>query len=166
MPIKFRNALRPEDLRERLNYDPDTGVFTWKVSMKRLIGKRAGTLQHGYLVITVSINGVRQSYLAHRIAWLYVHGEWPLKQIDHINGCRDDNRIANLREATAAQNIINSQRKRSGLRGVQKRWGGYLAYIQHSGRQCYLGSFPTAEEAHAAYRDAARKLHGEFARFD
>jgi hypothetical protein len=104
-------------------------------------------------------------YRAHRLAWLYVHDVWPDDQIDHINGCRDDNRIANLREVTNAQNMQNlhrpHSRNTSGYLGVhfvreRNRWG---AQIRDNGRKRNLGHFATAEEASAAYLAAKRELH-------
>jgi hypothetical protein len=118
---------------------------------------------------TIGIGGKR--YLAHRLAWLYVHGEWPADQIDHVNMDRSDARMCNLREATAAQNKRNTgarSHNRSHLKGVEfntrrkiKRW---YAVIRSDGKRNFLGSFDCPAAAHFAYVIAADKFHGEFAR--
>ncbi len=163
-----------ERLREVLDYDPETGVFAWKQREgarkgwnTRFAGTRAGCLSQGY--VAVKIDGVL--YLAHRLAWLYVHGEWPL-QIDHIDTNRANNRFANLRLADTSQNGANRGPPRnnsSGFKGVtycaggkrRKRW---QAAIKRGQRMFNLGRFATPEEAHAAYAKAAAEHFGEFAR--
>jgi hypothetical protein len=106
-------------------------------------------------------------YRAHRLAWLYVHGEWPKGNLDHINRDGCDNRIANLRLATYSENGRNSRLRSSntsGFRGVYRRPNGrFTAQIWHSGACQTLGTFDTIEEAHAIRREAARELYGEFA---
>jgi hypothetical protein len=119
----------------------------------------------GYLVIGIK----RRNYAAHRIAWLYVHGCLPTDDqvIDHINGDRDDNSIANLRIATHSQNAMNKRRTGPILKGVTRHSSGrYQAQIVVGGKHRYLGLFETPEEAHAAYRKKAKELFGSFARFD
>lgn len=147
-----------ELVRSILDYNPLTGVFTWKN------GTLAGGISNcGYLRIGIK----RSKYLAHRLAWLMMTGKWPLDQLDHINGVRIDNRWANLRAATNAQNTINSDyANRTGLRGIyhHKKHGGWAAAIKANGHRVHLGYFKTPEEAHAAYCEAAREFHGEFAR--
>lgn len=149
-------------VREVLAYDPETGVFTWKIGTARgRPGERAGAVSSiGYRY--VAVDGRR--YLAHRLAWFYVHGEWPRDQIDHINGKRDDNAISNLREATNAQNQRNSAGKinSTGFRGITKKGNRFRASITVDNRVHFLGSFKTAEEAHAAYLEARAKHHGAF----
>jgi len=94
------------------------------------------------------------------------HGEWPANgmQVDHINGAKDDNRISNLRVVTHSQNLHNQRRAQSGsstgFLGVRRDKGKYQSMIQADGSRKYLGRFDTAEEAHAAYVSAKRKLHG------
>lgn len=150
--------LTAERLRELLRYDPGTGIFRWRVSTNRriVVGQIAGTISHGRVQIKVAGNLQR----AHRLAWLYVHGEWPADLIDHKNGDATDNRIANLRQADKSINAQNQRRANSrnktGLLGVSPaRWGGFRARIDHD----YLGVFPTAEEAHQAYLKAKRERH-------
>jgi hypothetical protein len=111
----------------------------------------------------------RRNYLAHRLAWLYVHGCWPSAFIDHINLIPGDNRIVNLREATSGQNRANSRvgaNSLSGIKGVtfiakHNRW---RATITAGGRKFYLGTYLAREDAAAAYAQAAAQHHGEFAR--
>ena len=110
-----------------------------------------------------------KAYLkAHRLAWFFVYGEWPQKQIDHINGNKSDNRISNLRLATASQNLSNkgiTKSNTSGYKGVsfnrtKKKW---MASIKVNKKSINLGYFLTPEEASEAYKAAAIKHHGEFA---
>ncbi len=155
--------LTAERLREVLHYDPDTGVFTWRVAPSRRMraGSRAGTTTNtGYVHIRYD-GGV---YLGHRLAWFYVHGRWPSEQIDHVNGVRVDNRLTNLRECSSAENHQNlklSPRNTSGHPGVYwnvkaKRWH---AQITAGGHQKHLGHFTDLEEAAEAYRIAKAKYH-------
>jgi hypothetical protein len=155
-------------LQELLEYDPETGVFTWKVTKcwRAPAGSEAGTINiHGRRAIMVD----QKLYTAHRLAWLYVHGEWPAGEIDHINCDPADNRICNLRLATSSQNKCNSRRpshNTSGFKGVyyNRRLGRFAAQIAINKTHRWLGLFDTAEAAHAAYCRAANELHGEFAR--
>lgn len=149
-------------LRELLHYDPETGVFTWLVSnTKRVrVGGIAGcTSDHGY--IRIAIDGVQ--HRAHRLAWLYMTGEWPAHQIDHINGTRDDNRIKNLRQATDAQNRQNLRKPRSdnrcGMLGVCANRDRWRAVIQVGGKFKHIGTFDTPELAGAAYLAQKSILH-------
>lgn len=151
-----------------LDYDAATGIFTWRVDRNNRVkaGSRAGSVDAGgYVIIPVN----RKNYKAHRLAWLYVNGEWPRGPIDHINCDKTDNRIANLREATPAENAANRPRRsngRSGFKGVSwcSREGKWVASIRHDGRHRHLGYFTDAAEAHAVYAEAARTTFGEFAR--
>ena len=108
------------------------------------------------------------SFRAHRLAWLYVHGRWPAEQIDHIDQNTSNNRLNNLREATASQNKANKSPRRNnllGVRGVSREKGGrkFRAAITKDGHRLYLGAFGTVKAASAAYQKAANKLFGEFA---
>jgi len=157
--------LTQKRLKELLDYCPKTGVFTWRVSRagSALAGTTAGTLQTG---------GYRQGrvdgkfYMFHRLAFFYVLGRWPKDQVDHVNGIRDDNRWANLREATASQNIHNrgaSALSSSGVKGVYPRGTRWYAKICVKGNRQHLGVFDTIEEAAHAYSTAAETNFGEFA---
>lgn len=156
--------LTAEDVRRELNYDPETGEFTRKTSFfKTRIGEKAGSISKsaGYVVIAVC----GSQYLAHRLAWLYTHGCWPPNFIDHINGVKTDNRIANLREATSGENMQNQRKARgnskTGMLGVRhnKASGNYVAVITVDGRVVNVGSFKTPEQAHEAYLRAKAELH-------
>jgi len=160
-------------VRSILDYDPATGIFRWKhrtdiraCDNARMIGKIAGSLdKKGYRRIIIN----RRNYAAHRLAWLYTTGEWPIDEVDHKNLNKDDNRFKEIREATSSDNGCNRQtRADSGtqLRGIylDKRYGGYVVKIQRHGKRIYLGTVSTAKEAIAVYATAAEKLHGEFKR--
>lgn len=158
-------------LRALLNYDPETGAFTWikapTPQTHRLVGRVAGCpmAPNDYKVIRVR----GRLYLAHRLAWLWMTGEWPPHEIDHINLDRTDNRFANLRPATRHENFRNrgvQKRTKSGAKGVYwhtagKRWE---AKIYVSGRTLHLGLFDTIDAASAAYKTAAEEHFGKFAR--
>jgi hypothetical protein len=156
------------DLKEILNYNPATGVFVWKKALARrlTVGDIAGCEQGcGYIRIRIC----NKNYYAHRLAWLYVHGAWPELDIDHINGCRDDNRIDNLRLATQTQNNGNTRipsHNSSGVKGVhwstkERRW---VVQIHQNNWPKRIGAFKDIEAAKAAYAEAAKSYFGEFAR--
>jgi hypothetical protein len=155
-----------DHLRHALDYNADTGQFVWRnpSSDKMKPGQSAGTIER---YLQIRLGGKR--YLAHRLAWLYMTGAWPDRQIDHINGDKLDNRWANLRLATPTQNNANAvarKRNSSGFKGVtwHSRNRKWQAQIAANGRHFYLGQFETAEAAAEAYQQAAARLHGEFAR--
>lgn len=156
-----------EDVRKRISYDPETGIFIRvKASTHRRVGQVCTVRRpDGYLQVAMG----RGNILAHRLAFMLGHGRAPVGEIDHINRDKADNRLANLREATKAQNGANkipSRRSISGIKGASwcNRARKWRATIRVATRQVHLGFFATAEEAHAAYVEAARKYHGEFAR--
>lgn len=152
-----------EWLREHLSYDVETGIFLWRAKPKPTydISKPAGSLTYaGYLNISIK----RRLYKAHRLAWLYVTGEWPKHQIDHVNGVRHDNRFVNLRDVTNSvnnQNLRAPQQGSSGYLGVSfsKRNGKWRSAIWVNKKHVYLGEFKTPEEAHERYLTAKRELH-------
>lgn len=153
-------------LRIEVSFDPETGVFARRVERPRSpAGSRLGApCSNGYLMFRV----MGQRYLAHRLAWLYVYGAWPDGDIDHINGNRADNRIANLREATKSQNMANTRTQannRSGVRGVifDKASGKWMAYMQQHGRFINLGRYDIKEDAATARQEAFSRAFGEFA---
>lgn len=143
-------------LRELLNYNRTTGVFTWRTKPARRIavGSVAGT-PHSQGYIAISFNG--RPHMAHRLAWLHVHGEWPEHDVDHINGNRSDNRLRNLRLATRSENMQNQRNARGTF--FFKRTGRWRAEIQVNKVRHYLGYFDTEKQARAAYLKAKRELH-------
>lgn len=154
-----------ERLKEVLDYDPMSGIFTWKVGKRKVKkGAIAGNKRKdGYVLIKVDY----KRYYAHRLAWLYVYGEWPKAEIDHINGDPRDNRIENIRPANRSQNAANigpQSNNTSGVRGVYKHSYGnsWVAQIQHNGKYIYLGSYKTLQEAKDAYNNASLRLKGEY----
>ena len=165
-------GLNPARLRSLLVYSRSTGYFRWlvKKSQKRP-GDLAGCLskQSGNWLIRID----RTLYQAHRLAWLYVHGEWPPEEIDHKDGVRSHNQWSNLRLASSTKNKMNMKLRSDnalGLKGVSDSPDHfynrpYRARIQMNGRQFFLGRFATPEEAHAAYVTKAKELFGPYARF-
>ena len=163
------NKLTYDEANELLDYSPVTGEIRWKQKRSNVRpGDLAGSISrngnHSYW--KVKIRG--RAYWAHRVAWLLTFGRWPNALIDHINGDGLDNRLCNLREATNAQNSMNSRRRKahsSGLKGVKKdgTTGNYQARIVLNGKPTCLGTFTRADEAHKAYCTAAEKHFGEFA---
>lgn len=157
-----------EFLKEILHYDPITGLFTWKVDRSGAvkIGSIAGGPHNkGYWNIRVG----DKKYLAHRLAWFWMTGEWPEEQIDHKDCNRRNNTWVNLREATRSQNAKNTTKyknNKSGFKGVcfSKQSENYIAQIQLNGRTKFLGHFNTAEEAAEAYKIAVTWYHREFGR--
>lgn len=172
--IQFVSTIRGDKLDHStllrlLSYDASTGAFHWAADRRpdMKVGDLAGRIdqarsagQTPYWRITV----MRKRYGAHRLAWFYVHGQWPIGEIDHINGNGLDNRITNLREVSRTENAQNIRKARadskSGLLGVTSGKGrGFAATIRVNGILHWLGLYPTAEEAHAAYVTAKRQLH-------
>ena len=160
-------------LHEILKYDPDTGIFIWKNRSNVLPwwnskheGKIAGSIHvKGYRYILIN----KKSYKAHRLAWLFVYGEWPKDQIDHINMVKDDNRIENLRNANDFQNQANRPKRstnKSGYKGVSwsKASGKWKSQTRINGKVVGLGYFKCPEIAHLVYSEHVAKIHGEFAR--
>jgi len=158
--------LTAQQLRDLLSYNPASGDFVRIAHAYQNSGRRSAVgaigrvTNAGYHLI-----GVRGNYYtAHRLAWLYVYGRWPVHHIDHIDGNPLNNRINNLRECSHAQNMQNMRRAHadsaSGLLGAYQRGHKWVSMICHGRRQMYLGTFNTAEEAHAAYIEAKRNIHG------
>lgn len=144
-----------------LCYDPITGAFTWNVNKgPAKMGSVAGWTRLGYC--GVYIDG--KNYQSHRLAWFYTYGEWPAKHLDHINGVRSDNRIANLREATASENQQNQNKSvsnKSGYPGVSwnRRSGKWQVHIMVNRKSIYLGSYVDIYDAVKARADGKRKHH-------
>ena len=154
------------EVRYYLNYSPETGIFRriryYGERCNKSINKIVGTDCNGYLKIGIGQN----EYKSHRLAWIYVHGELGQDEvIDHINGIKHDNRIANLRKCTYAQNaqnIVKIQKDNTtGFLGVcyDKSKRKYMASIKVNSKQKFLGRYNTPEEASEAYLRAKRQYH-------
>jgi hypothetical protein len=155
-------------LRELLEYDPETGIFTRRVNAgsRGKAGDRAGTLDAGSGYRIIRIDGV--NHAEHRLAWLYVYGELPI-EVDHKDLDRSNNRIGNLRLCTRPQNCANTFARSSskiGIKGVSlhRKSGLYAARITVDGKPTSLGYHRTPELAGAAYAEAAKRIFGDFAR--
>ena len=153
-----------ETLRGIVVYDENAGTLRWRNNHKTLSWIKAGDIvgkgskKNGYLSTSIG----KKQYYQHRLVWLYVYGEWPTSSIDHINGDKSDNRIVNLRLATASQNQHNRKKtkNRDTPVGAYKHYrGGWYSTIMVNKTKKYLGSFKTAEEAAAAYAQAKKELH-------
>lgn len=166
----MKKDLSAARVRELLHYDPDTGIFT-TLTMRGLhsrwpAGKRAGyPMSHGYRAAYVD----GKSYLEHRLAWLYMTGEWPPHEVDHINLDRADNRWQNLRPALHRENTRNhpghAARRVGKFKGTTPHGDGrWRAQIMVNRKQIYLGIFITEEGAHQAYAEASQRLHQDFGR--
>lgn len=163
-----RKSIPIELARRLLDYNPGTGEFCWRerVSPRMPIGKLAGNINRlGYRVIKISPHGL---FAAHRLAWAVHYGEQPPEIIDHINRCRADNRILNLRSADTSQSQVNreSRKGKSGYKGVcrsGRRLLPWLAKVYVRRKLIVLGCFETAEEAGLAYDVAADRFFGDFA---
>lgn len=155
-----------ERLKKGFTYDPQSGVFTHNIKKSfPVAGVVAGCKSPiGYTVINVS----KKIYLAHRLAWLYVYGQWPKHCIDHINGNRSDNRISNLRDIPKAQNHQNLKgpTKANNARALGVHFSNkrkrFIAQIAIDKKRVYLGSYLSKEEAAQAYLLAKQKIHPSF----
>lgn len=160
-----------ERLLELLHYDPETGVFRWRIKRARI---EAGTIvgnenktrpDQPYRQIWIK----GKNYRASRLAWLYMTGALPEKEIDHRNGNPLDDAWSNLRLATSTQNKANQKRRpdnKTGFKGVHIKGERFYARTRIGGVYKYLGMFGTAEEAAAKYREITTLVHGEFARHE
>lgn len=153
--------LTHEYLLNKLNYNPETGVFAWNISHNgTIVGKPVGSDRgNGYLAIRL----LNKTYLLHRLAWFYVYAKWPDKCIDHIDNNRKNNRISNLRDVDRTlnnQNYRNAQtNSKTGVLGVRKCKDRFHANIGVNSKSIFLGSFPTLEQASEAYRLGKEKYH-------
>lgn len=172
----------PDELRQLLNYDPDTGLFTWKIRdakwfknpkyAKNWNTRWAGTPALGAIHFRSrgvaggykSGNILGNVYLSHRVAWAHHYGEWPEQIIDHVNRDTSDNRICNLREANHTQSAANRatpSSNTSGFKGVSKVSGSGKWRVTFS-----IGTFDTIDDAKNAYKKYHSMIYGEFACFD
>lgn len=165
-----RKLLTHDRVTSLVTYDSDTGEFYWKVDRNSYAKRvKAGDVVKGSPNVwgykTIGIDGVQ--YQAHRLAWFYVHGSWPIGEIDHINLNINDNRLCNLRDAPKRFQRGNQRVRKdssSGVKGV--RW--HKRRNKWQARCCSrsLGYFDHIEDAKRAYRSAAEQEFGEFARFE
>lgn len=163
------NTCDIERLRELFSYAPETGIILNRTNRRggAVAGGKAGCLRRdGYKEIRFD----GKLWLAHRIAWALHFGEFPTERLDHRNGNRSDNRIANLRLATNAENSRNKGKysnNASGHKGVSwsKQSGKWMAHIMTNGSRKHIGYFTDLNEAAAAYQASALELHGEFAKY-
>jgi len=152
-----------EILREMFSYCEKTGLFTWKIKPSKAvkIGDIAGCVEKRIGYNTIGIKG--KVYKSHRLIWLYIYGEWPYGQIDHINGNKSDNRICNLRDVSQngnAQNIKKpNARNKSGYLGVIRFQNKWRASITINSKTKWIGDYECPEEAHQAYLAEKRKIH-------
>jgi hypothetical protein len=159
------NHLTKDQVRQMFDYCVETGALIRLTSAGPIgkTGDRAGSLRgSGYRSIKIS----GRIYIEHRVIWLWWYGEWPDRQIDHMNNVRDDNRIENLRLASNQENQRNCGLRKDnkvGVKGVIKVGNRYRALIKAGGAQKHLGYFSTPLEAGLAYQAACRTLHGDFA---
>jgi len=158
----MNNLFTQDDVVQLLNYDENTGVFSWK---KKRRGVKTGVALgsnngFGYLRITV----LGKSVYAHRLAWFYVYGVWP-DTIDHINGCKADNRIVNLKNCSISENNQNTHgpqvNSKSQTLGVSwhkkaKKWQAHICVYKE---RKYLGLFDDVNEAHKAYLKEKEKAN-------
>lgn len=178
-----------EQVRELLRYDPETGQFRrrYNAGDGKHVGRtgeivgtiaKASSKRNACLVISLGTTSPRRlaaggfrkrAYKAHQLAWLITYGWWPLSEVDHINCDPTDNRLANLRLATTAESACNKLPRsdnKSGVKGVSwsKRSQKWLVHIGVNGKVLHLGLYETFEEAKAVRNEAARHMHGTFAR--
>jgi hypothetical protein len=164
-----KSILTQAELKEQLHYNPDTGLFTRLISNSNRvkIGCIAGGMDKktGYIRIVVN----RKMYYAHRLAFLFMEGNFPQNLVDHANGIPYDNRWLNISHASRAENQRNIGLRidnKSGFRGVSyyKSRGKYEAYCNTDGKRTKLGYYDTAEAASDAYKAFAKSNYGQFYR--
>jgi hypothetical protein len=161
-------------IRNNLRYDPQTGLLWWTcVGKKRNFEKPAGNKHktQGHIQVRLCIKGVCKVFKAHRICWFIYYGDWPIKDLDHKNNDRSDNRLENLRLATVSENMMNkskSKGKTSRYKGVSRRSrdARWKAAATLNYKQVHLGYFDTEEEAALAYDRCAKQLFGNYAKIN
>lgn len=158
--------LSQSEIKKLFNYNPGTGEVTRLVANSNFVrvGDNPGWIENtGYY--RVHIGG--KSYLLHKVIWMYMTGEWPKFDIDHIDRNRLNNKWDNLRKATRSANMANGGKRESltGFTGVYQNKSGYMSKIKIGNQQVYLGQFKTPEEAYEAFKLKHREVHGEFSRY-
>jgi len=156
--------LTQEKLKELMSYDTHTGAFKWEISRgsakKGRIADSTSTCLSGKTYINIMIDG--KSYRAHRLAWLYTTGEFPINEIDHIDGNGLNNRFGNLEQATDESNAKNNRMyssNKSGVTGVREKNNKWISYINNNGRQYSLGCFMSKNDAIIARKMAEIKYN-------
>jgi hypothetical protein len=167
MTTRKKDILTQGYLNSILKYEPHTGKFFWRIDKGRVAaGDKAGTKsRRGY--VDIKIDG--RSYLAHRLAWLYMTGDFPIREIDHINGNPSNNRWANLREGTHSEVTRPHKTYKtniSGYSGVHWREdaGKYRVRITVDNRRISLGHYSDLQEAYRARAKAEKEHFGKFRR--
>ena len=165
MPSTYgdRSPMTQALLKERLTYDPATGVFTWLKNYARVkVGDRAGTLDdRGYRQIVIN----QKFHYAHQLAWLFMTGIYPGFEIDHEDLDKDNNRWKNLRPATRSQNNANTASTNPLGKGVRREGKKFRAQIRVSGKSYRSELFETSAQAADAYKAMAERNYGEYARY-
>jgi hypothetical protein len=159
-------SITPEDLRQWVCYDPETGKLFWKLTHGRKI--EVATTMGGYIRLRLA----ERTLAGHRVAWALHYGRWPALLLDHINGDTKDNRVVNLREVTHVENCRNAKKasnNTSGVTGVywrakDERWVASIGSTKTKTRR--RREFRTFEEAVACRRafeaeEGYSPLHGE-----
>lgn len=160
-------SINNQDLKNIVHYDETSGAFTWLKSGKGVPKSRSAGTKNAAGYVQIQIKG--RLYYAHRLAWLYMTGEWPKGQIDHVNLCKDDNSWSNLREAEEDQNKWNlglSRHNKSGVKGVSfdQRTQRWRVRVCVSGACRSAGYFDSIEDAARAASDFRKLHHGSYAR--
>lgn len=155
---EVNSTLTLDALKDTLEYKQQTGEFVWLVNRRCVkAGAVAGSVNHdGY--IRIKLFGVQ--YFAHRLAWLYMTGKWPNKEIDHIDRIKNNNKWENLRETTHSENMQNRELKnKTGFSGISlHQYGKWQARIRKKGVRMHIGTFDTPEQANDAYIAAAKSM--------
>ena len=169
MPVAPRIVTEAEtaEIKRVISYDAETGRLFHRVDRGRGGRCKAGTeilttpnKKHGYLLINV----LNRHHLAHRVAWLLGHGEWPTEYVDHIDHCKTNNRLANLRAVSHGENMKNASLSKSNTTGVAgvhptgRKRDRFRATANVDGRQTYLGDFKDFERAVAVRKEAEARL--------
>jgi hypothetical protein len=166
--MRYKESLLDHNfVKEILFYDPETGLFTWKIRRGHIRkGCIAGSIStSGYITIKID----RVQFFGHRLAWFYMTGKWPDNQIDHEDLNKSNNKWSNLREATGTTNNFNkalAKNNKLGFKGLyfDKRYNKFRAVININKKCIFLGHFTNKDDAASAYNEAAKKYHGEFYR--
>jgi HNH endonuclease len=164
IPLQPIGLLSVDEVRARIEYNPDTGLFRWlnPNSHQAVSWFKGNKSVRQYRRLWI----LGRHILAHNVAWALMTGRWPEHEIDHRNRQQGDNRWSNLRSATHAENSRNrsvGKNSSTGVVGVSRFGKRFRACIRFQGKQLSLGLFSTIEEAAIARRDKAETLYADFA---